>query len=75
MKTTITISNDIHRNETTVVAETWETTLGEMMAEVGEKELAKACRELCGMKDCTCGGYRGLGVDAEGKEYKIIVAG
>jgi len=73
MTTTITISNDIHNNEATVVAETWETALGEMMATLQEKELARTCRKLCGMSDCTCGGYRGLGVDAAGEEYKIIV--
>ena len=73
METTITVSNSIHNTEITMVAETWETTLGEMMAEVSVKELEKACRKLCGMKDCTCGGLRGRGIDENGKEYTITI--
>lgn len=75
MKSNITINSDIYKNQIIVMAETWETILGQFVAEVDENELVSACRQMCGMADCICGGYRGYGFDDLGREYVIIVSG
>lgn len=69
----IKLLNDIHNTETLINAEIWETTLAEKIATASQKELARAGRVLCGMDDCSCGGWRGKGVDEDGLEYSIAV--
>jgi len=68
---TLKLTNDFHNTQTTVLAETWETKLGEKMATVDRHNLTMAERKLCGMKECTCGGWRGLAIDENDAEYTV----
>jgi hypothetical protein len=73
MKTLI-ITNDINGTRAEVNAKTiYETDVGQWIAEVEGTEIRRACRELCGMEDCT---YGALHVEAaqddDGKEYRIL---
>jgi len=74
MKTTIILTNDIHNTQTTAIADLWETELGEKMASIDHYDALQVGRRLCGIKQCTCGGWRGKGVDDDGNAYSVCIA-
>ena len=73
MKTLI-VKDNIHGRETKVNAtKTYQTDLGDWVAEVDVKDLRRACDILCeGIEDCTCDDLHvEADQDDDGKEYSI----
>lgn len=71
---TLRVRNDVHGRSTEVEArDTYETTLGQWVAEVNGSEFRRACVELCeGEKNCRCEDMHGqANQDDDGKEYRI----
>lgn len=67
----VTLKNDFHNTEVSVEGEPWLTQLNERMISIKVVDLRKAGMYLCGMKDCTCGGFRGRAYDENSVDYTI----
>lgn len=65
--TTITLRNDFHNSESNIRVES-------LPHEMTASQLAKVQRELCGNRDCKCGGIRGV-QHSNGKRLNVEFLG
>ena len=71
----VTLKNDFHNTEVSVEGKPWLTQLNERMVTIPVKTLRRAGMTLCGIKECTCGGFRGKAYDENSVDYTISSEG
>lgn len=71
---TYTLRNDFHNTSVNVRAEGLSHIYNEVEIKLSKSQIERACKSLCGIKDCTCGddcGMRGPQLTNDGK--RIII--